>query len=380
MTHAIQQFEGFVSRLAAEPEPKDRLFMAAGLLELMRRAHHPDTLISMAELLASLPADIKWSRIPFSVTQAFLGAEAKKRATAAGVSEENLSEVLLAAFILFIDFVVSDVELNDAVAGQCIDFAAQDFVDKQRKPPPSRGPELFNENLVPRVYKRKLLSADKLTTLGAHAVYYRGELPGAKLGPDLRGLMINTKIGDHPLHILLETGEYIRAKESILTLAVIDNPAEYKDFPCSVSLCAQLASVNLFTAGAINKEQETELHGGLLGSILGQQHNVTVSTQDLQPLEHVFNRVRDSFDGMDWATGPTGASVRFPVPDTDMAVVIDARQSAQGPYAVSRLVKTNGEDSDTVIMRHDTPRLLTTRGVYIFPTKDSGLVSLTAIF
>jgi hypothetical protein len=380
MTHVIQQFETFVNDLSTEPEPKDRLFMAAGLLELMRRAHNPNTLLGIAQLLVSLPTNLKWSRIPFSVTQAFLGVAAKKRANAVGVPEENLPEVLLAALLLFIDFVTSDVELTEATVFECVEFAANEFVAAKKRLPPTRGPELFNESLVPRAFKAKPLSPETLAAINAKAVYFRGELPGAKLGPDLRGIMFDVGVGERPLHILLETGEYIRSKSNLLTLAQVDDPAEYKDFPAGLALSLQLASLNLLATGAIEKEQETALAAGLVGKISGQQHNVTVSTQDLQPLEHVFDVGLSAAEGFMSATGPSGASVRFPVPNTDMAVIIDARQSSAGPYAVSRLVRANDEDSDTVIMRNDTPRLLTTKGVYIFPTKDAGFVSLTAIF
>lgn len=380
MTHVIQQFETFVNDLSTEPEPKDRLFMAAGLLELMRRAHNPNTLIGVAQLLVSLPTNVKWSRIPFSVTQTFLGVAAKKRANAIGVPEKNLPEVLLSAFLLFIEFVTADVELTEETVFTCVECAAKDFVEAQKRLPPTRGPELFTENVVPRSFKAKPLSAEALAAVDAKAVYFRGELPGAKLGPDLRGFMFDVGVGERPLHILLETGEYVRLKSNLLTLAQVDDPAEYKDFPASLSLSLQLASLNLLAAGAVNKEQETALAAGLFGKVTGAQHNVTVSTQDLQPLEHVFDIGHSAAEGFMGATGPSGASVRFPVPNTDMAVIIDARQSSAGPYAVSRLVRATNEDSDTVIMRNDTPRLLTTKGVYLFPTKDAGLVSLTAIF
>jgi hypothetical protein len=381
MTHAVQQFEGFVQRLSAEKEPKDRMFIAAGLLELMRRVQHSDTLISMAELLASLPADVKWSRIPFSVTQTMLGAETKKRVLAAGVPEKNLHEVLLSAFVLFIEFVVSDVELTEQTVYECAEFAANDFVSSRRKPAPPRSAEIFTEGLVSRAFCATPVTTARLDEIGAVAVYYRAELPGAKLGPDVRGMLFESAVGPKPCHILLETGEYVRAADKTLNIAAVVDPEEFKTFPPGLSLLTSLAGVNLFMMGVISKEQESALHSAHLGKITGPQHNITVSTQDLQPLEHVFDMGRDAAEyGMVGATGPTSASVRFPVPKTDMAVIIDARQSAHGPYAVSRLVQTNGDDNDTVIMRQDTPRLLTTKGVYIFPTKDAGLVSLTAIF
>jgi hypothetical protein len=60
--------------------------------------------------------------------------------------------------------------------------------------------------------------------------------------------------------------------------------------------------------------------------------------------------------------------------------VIDARADSSGPYSVSRLVRDNENGTETIIMRHEKPRLFTTKGIYIFPTENDGLVSVSAIF
>jgi hypothetical protein len=211
------------------------------------------------------------------------------------------------------------------------------------------------------------------------AVYFRGELPGAKLGPDVRGILFDGLPGTSS-HIILETGEYVRAKPKALNVAAIVDADEIKNLPASLLLAMNLASVNLFMTGVLSKEQESAIHSGCFGKLTAAAHNVTVSEQDLQPLEHVFDVSRDAVDrGMVGATGPTGATVRFPVPNTDMVVALHATQSAAGPYGISKLVRVDEKGNDVVLMRYDTPRLLTAKGVYIFPTKDSGFVYLTTV-
>ncbi|NDG03991.1 MAG: hypothetical protein EB121_01365, partial [Alphaproteobacteria bacterium] len=78
-----------------ELPPKDRLLVATGLVELMRRSAQamPSAALSMGHLLVSL-ADEPWGRLQFPVTHTLLGAEAEKRVFAAGVAKTDLIPVL----------------------------------------------------------------------------------------------------------------------------------------------------------------------------------------------------------------------------------------------------------------------------------------------
>jgi hypothetical protein len=377
--NAIDCFQDFLVNIAPnEPVDKDRLFLAAGLLELMRRVKNNDTLLAMAKMLAELP-DVNWSRIPFSVTRTFLDVSIRKKLDAAGIAEKDMPRVLLTALSLFVAFVQNDVELSAAVVDDIVAAAVDDFLAATPKPK-LKTPELVTDALMSRAFTPAKITNDSLQTLGAQAVYFKGHLPGAKLGPDVRGVCFDDATGTLT-HIVLETGEYVQEKPKALNVASIVDADEIKNLPASLLLSLNLSSVNLFMRGVLNKEQESAIHSGCFGKLTGTAHHVTVSEQDLQPLEHVFNVSRAAVDrGSFGATGPVGATVRFPVPDTDMVVVISATQSAAGPYGVSKLVRVDENENDVVLMRYDTPRLLTAKGVYIFPTKDSGFVSLTTVF
>lgn len=372
---ALTCFDDFLNAIAAETEPKERLFFAAGIIELLRRTKNQQTVLAMAQLLAELP-EVNWAAIPFSVTQAVLGSTYHDVIRAEGIHEQDVPAVLRSALTCFLDFVQGGAELSPDVFKAIVISVAADMAKPKQKATHKIAPEIFNERLVARSFTPEKITEQTLSSFGASLVTFRGELPGSKLGPDIRGLAFDTGVTPSP--ILLETGEIVKVPPNALNVANATTPEDFKNIPTSLLVSVSLASVHLYMAGVLTKEQETFLNSGGLGKPVQAIHTVVVSVEDLQPLEHVFDKGRDSLSM--GVTGPSGATVRFPVPDTDMAVVIDARHSANGPYSVSRLVRTNADGDDTIIMRHDTPRLFTAKGVYIFPTKDSGLVSLTAIF
>ena len=372
-------FSEFFDETPALP-PKDRLFVAVGLAELMRRAAPalPSAALLMGHLLVTL-ADAPWGRLRFPVTHTLLGTDAENRILSAGVAKTDVVSVLQKAFMYLLTALQPDEDITADVLLDLVSAVAAEHVANTKKPATKKAPDIYTDALTARAFTPAKVTPAMLEQLDADMVYFRGELPGARLGPDTRGVMFDTKVGD--AHVLLETGEYVRVKSGAINVAASRDPDDVKSLPPGLLLQLTVASVNLFMVAAINKEQESALNSGLVGKVTGPHHRITVSTADLQPLEHVFSSARDcALTGVTGATGPIGASVRFPVPNTDLAVVIDARVDTQGPYGVSRLVRENETGTETVIMRHEKPRLFTTKGIYIFPTENDGLVSVSAIF
>lgn len=372
---ALDSLNNFLRTIEGTTDTKDRLFLAAATIELLRRAKTTDTTLALAALLAELP-EVNWASIPFSVTKTALSQRTVDLVTAQGVPPAEAPAVILSALCIFMDFVQGGAELSTDIFDAIVTSAAADKAAVAKKVIARKvAPEIFNEGLVARAFVPAQTTENTLKNFNAALVYFRGELPGARLGPDIRGLAFDTAV--HPQPILLETGELVFAAKNALNVAAAGSPEDFKEIPASLLLRTSLASVQLYMHGTITKEQETFLNSGGLGKPAQAVHSVVIDSDDLKPLEHVFDKGRESLSM--GVTGPTGATVRFPVPDTDMAVVIDARHSDVGPYSVARLVRTNADGDDTILMRHDTPRLFTSRGVYIFPTKDAGLVSLVAI-
>ena len=127
-------------------------------------------------------------------------------------------------------------------------------------------------------------------------------------------------------------------------------------------------------------EQAEAIRSGKLGKFFKMHFLGVCDADDLRPLEHVFDIGREAIRmGVTGATGPVGAMVRFPVPNMDVEVVIEAQQDTAGPYCVARLCRSDKHaNKDVVLMRHETPRLQSVRGVYLFPLQDC-VVSLTGI-
>jgi hypothetical protein len=334
--------------------------------------------MAMAQLLVELP-DINWGSIPFSLTRAVLSNKYHKTILNKGLSLNHIPEVLQTSVVLSLDFLQSGAEVTEEVFASIVDSVAADKALALKKPATpvlKVAPEVFQEKFATRVFTPAAVTEATINQLRAGYVYFKGDLPGGKLGPDIRGLCFEN--GTNQLHILLETGEYVRVPDGALNVARCNDPEEFKRIPSHLLLSASIAGEYLFMIGVIEEDQKALLTSGCLGKLHKPCHKIVVAFDTLQPLEQVFEKGRESVSM--GVTGPSGATVRFPVTETGMAIVIDARYSPTGAYGVSRLVRADDIGDDTTLMRHDTPRQFTARGVYLFPTKDDGLVALTAIF
>ena len=329
-------------------------------------------------MLVELP-DINWGAIPFSITRAVLSNKYHKTILDTGLALNHIPEVLQTSVVLFLEFLQGGAEVTEEVFAGIVASVAADkalALKKPAAPVVKAVPEVFQEKFAHRAFTPAVVTEALIKQLRVDYVYFKGELPGGRLGPDVRGLCFEN--GTKQLHVLLETGEYVRVPEGALNVARCNDPEEFKRIPPHLLLSASIAGEYLFMIGVIQEDQKDLLSSGCLGKLHQSFHKVVVAFETLQPLEQVFEKGRESISM--GVTGPSGATVRFPVAETDMAVVIDARYSPTGAYGVSRLVRTDAVGDDATLMRHDTPRQFTARGIYIFPTKDNGLVALTAIF
>lgn len=213
-----------------ELSPKDRLLVATGLVELMRRSAPamPSAALLMGHLLVSL-SDEPWGRLQFPVTHTLLGAEAEKRVLAAGVAKTDLIPVLQKAFMYLLAALQPDEDISADVLLDLVSAVAAEHAAIPSKPAVKKAPDIFTDALVARVFTPAKVTPAMLEQLDADMVYFRGELPGAKLSPDTRGIMFDTKIGD--AHVLLETGEYVRIKPGLISVAASRDPVDLKSLP-----------------------------------------------------------------------------------------------------------------------------------------------------
>lgn len=365
-------FDSFIENLSGQTSEK--LFLTAGIVELLRHSKSAKTGLALAELLASLP-EIEWSRIPFSITKTILSDKYKNIVRQIGVPDDIVPSVLLTALCDFL----SNAPLNEELLQQKIrEWAVAAVEESEEQPPEKQPPELFNHWLVRRVFAQETITDDTLAKLGSHLVYFRAPLSEKTLGPEIRGLAFDN--GTNHYYILLESGEFVKVPKDYEHFRIVNRDVLFPDIPSALFLAMSIAAQQLEIYAVISKPQLDFVAAGNLGKPLKPVVQAVADAEDIVALEHVFDIGREAARiGVTGATGPTGATVRFPIPDTDFCVVLDANQDAHGPYSTARLVQENETGTDVVLMRHETPRLYSLRGVYLFPLKDK-LISLTVMF
>jgi hypothetical protein len=258
------------------------------------------------------------------------------------------------------------------------EVVAEILEDDEPQPEARKTPELFNHWLLKRVFEPETVTDDVLAKLDAKLVYFAAPLNGGVKGPEIRGLAFDN--GTNQYFVLLESGEFVRVPKDYEHLRIVNKDVLFPDMPTALFLTLCIAAYQLEIYAVLAKAQYDYIVAGNLGKPIKPMAQAIANVEDIAALEHVFDIGRESASiGNAGVTGPTGASVRFPIPDTDLFVVLDANQDAHGPYSTARLVRVNETGTETVLMRHETPRLYSLRGVYLFPLKDQ-LISLTIIF
>lgn len=379
--HIATSFDSFLNNLP-EQNPDSKLFFTAGIVELLRHSKSANTGLAIAELLVSISApEVEWSRIPFSITKALLSDKYKAMVTKLGVPAEMVSDVLLAGLVAFISLAQQSQTPTEDVLQAAIKEIAEDIAAAYKPEAPAKPvkapPELFNHWLVKRVFDPENINDDVLTKLDAKLVYFSAPL-GKACGPEIRGLAFDN--GTNQYFVLLETGEFVRVPKDYEHLRIVNCDVLCPDIPTALFLAASVVAQQLEIYAVISKPQFEYIAAGNLGKPLKPIVQAVADVEDIAALEHVFDIGRESARlGVTGATGPVGATVRFPIPETDLLVVLDANQDSHGPYSTARLVRESETGEDIVLMRHETPRLYSLRGVYLFPLKDQ-LISLTVIF
>jgi hypothetical protein len=363
----------------------EKLFLLSGLVELLRHTKSATDILYMAELLAAIPyVDIP--RVPFSFTKTLLSDKYRQLVKKTGVPDALVPEVLQMSLLLFLDELNSsapdvpdEARLQELVTGTAELMAESVRPEEPTENPklPVVSPEVFNARLVRRVFEPVSFTPDVAAQLGLQLVTYRGMMPDGKLGPTLRGLSLPMETQHN---VFFETGEFISVPADYEHLAVSTAPEDFKNLNPAVMLAVTAAAEELDRFSLLTPEQLAMIKAGKLGKLHALHWFGVTDVDDIKPLEHVFDMGREAVRmGVTGATGPVGATVRFPVPATDMTVILDAQQDTYGPYSTARLVQTGPDGKDVVLMRHEVPRHYSLRGVYLFPLQDR-LVSLTCIF
>jgi hypothetical protein len=384
MTNTNTSIDEFLAKLGGAAD-SDKLFILVCASELFRRTgqiakqHGQQAQASLDALgeFAVLASSVPWDKIPFSFTHTLL-VTGKKMATDYGAPAAEIPSILLRALGLFVDLLDSG-GLDPAEQPEQILYALIAELSEQAQVPvvaqtATTGPEIYQSRMISRVFKPKPVTDTLGRELSMTPVLYKTDFGGGKLGPDIRGLAFEN--GTATLHVILETGEYVTVPKNSFTMATTATLEDYVSVPPALLAMVTACCKDLEILQAITPAQCARIADGCLGSFVKPVQSISADAKDVTPIVHLIDNTRSAISmGAGWPTGPTGAVIQFPVDGTNQSVILDARVAKTGPYVLSRLVA----DTDTVLMRHETPRLNSPYGVYLFPMVDS-LVVLRIIF
>ncbi|NDD52366.1 hypothetical protein EBZ39_00540 [bacterium] len=323
--------------------PRKTAFAISAAVELLRRVQElgGQSAHALANFYSKV-ADVPWEKISFSFTQAVLvrGPEVISQYAKVPLDTDKVYRILLDAVAVFCDILADSPEdATQAVFEAVVAELAEHYADEPVTARPGVS-EIFQPRMVARCFKHNPVDERLCAEIGLRPVLYSGHH-----GVRIRGVAWESALAAGGPIALLESGEFLPvAADRCETLT------DYADIS-SLLLCY--------------------LHAITSNDSLGKfTHPVNCIDVDLSPLVHVFDIEREAARiGATGATGPVGASVKFPIPDTDLAVVVDASATTNGPYTIAKLVR-----GDTVLMRHETPRENTPFGIYLFPLSDRTII------
>ena len=357
----------------------DKLFMLACTIELLRRAQQidPKNVRALVDFMSRV-YDVPWKDIPFSLTQKTLVGGAPV-AVEYGAKAENVNDILMEALASFSDIVENVNENHDAEAifNAVIAEAAEASNAPPVVVPPAQAAEIFNRNMLARIFKPVELTPKVLEHIGAEPVLFKGGFTPSRRGPTMRGFAFDS--GVTLWHIILESGEFIQRPKNDPAVS-LGYTAIYDDQPAELLAYTALIAQQLEWCGVLGESQAKFIKDNGLGEFTTPVLREFVAKENAVLLENVIDIDHESLTlGTVGATGAVGASVRYAVPKTNYDIVIDATPSANGPYVTARLVERQTAGLEKVLMRLDYPRQFSARGVYVFPVANTP-VSLSVIY
>lgn len=357
----------------------DKLFMLACTIELLRRAQQidPKNVRALVDFMSRV-YDVPWKDIPFSLTQKTLVGGAPVAAEY-GAKAENVNDILMEALASFSDIVENVNENHDAEAifNAVIAEAAEASNAPPVVVPPAQAAEIFNRNMLSRIFKPVALTPKVLEQIGAEPVLFKGSLTPSRRGPTMRGFAFDS--GVMQWHIILESGEFIQRPKNDPAVT-LGYTAIYDDQPIELLAYTALIAQQLEWCGVLGESQAEFIKVNGLGEFTTPVLREFVAKENAVLLENVIDIDHESLTlSTMGATGAVGASVRYAVPATSYDIVIDATPSANGPYVTARLVEQQTAGPEKVLMRLDYPRQFSARGVYVFPVANLP-VSLSVIY
>lgn len=377
----FETVDQFVLQSKAVPEITDasRLQFLASAIDMLAKV--PDSCRALLSRVLAALGKINLSGITFNVTDRVFSEDYRNAATARGIPNEVVFSVLLQALQVFLDAVengaVGTPDLLWRITLEIIDAWAEIYNPKPAPAPPAAA-EICSDRLLLRCFKPRKVTFDLLRSLDIDYVFYQPEISPGSFGHDIRGLAFRPRtdipkaqqqFAANALFILLETGEHIVIPKNALNLASINDPEDYEKISPSLLVQAIIAAPLMVRMGVIPPETASNIED-MFGQFASAHAEIEADAAAMLPLEQVFVQ---SATGMGQLTGPSGASVRFPIADpagNPYAITLNARLTPTGHYLVSNLAQTGDNSDDIIVMKNDYPRQLSPYGVYVFPRED----------
>ena len=226
--------------------------------------------------------------------------------------------------------------------------------------PPTALPAKKAPALVQPMRVQNVFAPAKFSPEGSPATElldWQSEYPsGAGFGPQLRAISLEPEPTQHT-KILTETGEFVWLPEQTF-LAAKAAPEDYVGVSPYLLACARVYAPWCWGAAEDMEERYDARFGRYTKPVLF----ATYAADFVSALQAVFD-TPDNY--------PAGhsVSVTLSVDGTPYSVTLDARVSKTGPYVTAKLLDAN----ENILMRLDTPRQFSPRGVYLFPLQEAAV-------
>jgi len=352
--------DAFAARFAATDADK-KLSVLAHCVDLLRHVSGEESVTAAAELLQKI-GSYPWAKLNFSVADVLLSATCRDRVRARGVPDDKVSQVIFAALSVFMDAIESD-EATAATLLNVLDEIADVSVPS---PPPVSGPIIFSASTLAPVFTAPTLTPALAEEIGFCVCFFRAAVADPVnshvLGPEVRGFSFSAN-GQHL--ILLESGEVLCVPYGYphIWFSTAREDLQFVSAVLPALTCANVES--LHAAGALSTRAYDAIRAGKMGKFLVPCTHARLPANELAELEEAFDKCYQSVSiGAVGATSPIGAVKRFPIPGENFTLRVVLQPATNGPYVLAQLLR---DENDTVVMRHDTPRLYAARGAYLFP-------------
>jgi hypothetical protein len=353
----------------AAPASKDshRLMLAAALLEVLRLAGSESKTpgIARAKMVTAAEqlAHYDFSGLTFSITRATRSDTIKDIFDQVGTPAEKRDGVILEALRQFVNV----VQLEPEISGQELfnQLVAEAAIGVNAPPPPpapqpaavavKRAPPLAQPASVLSIFQPAKFRMDASPLVKLYD--WQSEYPdGRGLGPQMAALGL-AESGE--VKILTETGEFVWLPQQSFLLSEVDDSADYAHVPPYLLACARIYAPWNWRSADDDMDPAFDARFGQFTK------PVTVATYGpdfVGALQDVFDRPGNYPPG-------NAVSVTLAVDGSPYSVTLDARTSKTGPYVTAKLLDAN----ENVVMRLDTPRQFSPRGVYLFPTQEAAI-------